>query len=135
MWSPTLQLVDTLKEQTSAGKTFWRRPSHPVPPECDGVHYLYTTPFRYGLYPNGSRFRRAGPTPGICCVSKEPKTAIIETAFHFLRFYADAPGTPFPISAERTYGVRCARQNENRHRPDGKAILRDQRTLDAPVRL
>ncbi len=29
-------------------------------------------------------------------MSEEPATAIIETAFHLLLFYADSPGTPFP---------------------------------------
>ena len=91
----TLQLVDTLQEQQLL-EDILEESKPPVPPECDGLHYLYTTPFRYWLYQHGSRFRRAGPTPGVCDVSEEPKTAIIETAFHLLRFYADSPGTPFP---------------------------------------
>ena len=91
----TLQLVDTLQEQQLL-EDILEETKPPVPPECDGLHYLYTTPFRYGPYPHGSRFRRAEPTLGVCYVSEEPKTAIIETAFHLLRFYADSPGTPFP---------------------------------------
>ena len=91
----TLQLVDTLEEQKLL-EDILEETKPPVPPECEGLHYLYMTPFRYGLYPNGSRFRRAGPTPGVYYVSEEPRTAIIETAFHLLLFYADSPGTPFP---------------------------------------
>lgn len=91
----TLQLVDTLEEQRLL-EDILEETKPPVPPECEGLHYLYMTPFRYGLYPNGSRFRKAGPTPGVYYVSEEPRTAIIETAFHLLLFYADSPGTPFP---------------------------------------
>ena len=91
----TLQLVDTLDEQRLL-EDILEETKPPVPPECEGLHYLYMTPFRYGLYPNGSRFRRAGPTPGVYYVSEEPSTAIIETAFHLLLFYAESPDTPFP---------------------------------------
>lgn len=91
----TLQLVDTLDEQRVL-EDMLEETKPPVPLECAGLHYLYMTPFRYGLYPNGSRFRRAGQTPGVYYVSEEPATAIIETAFHLLLFYADSPGTPFP---------------------------------------
>ena len=91
----TLQLVDTLDEQALL-EDILEATKPPVPPECEGLHYLYMTPFRYELYPNGSRFRRAGPTPGVYYVSEEPRTAIIETAFHLLLFYADSPRTPFP---------------------------------------
>lgn len=91
----TLQLVDTLDEQRLL-EDILEETKPPVPTECAGLHYLYMTPFRYGLYPNGSRFRKAGPTPGVYYVSEAPSTAIIETAFHLLLFYADSPGTPFP---------------------------------------
>jgi hypothetical protein len=91
----TLQLVDTLDEQRLLEDVL-ENTKPPVPPECEGLHYLYMTPFRYGLYPNGSRFRKAGPTPGVYYVSEEPATAIIESAFHLLLFYADSPETPFP---------------------------------------
>ena len=102
----TLQLVDTLDEQRLL-EDMLEETKPPVPPDCAGLHYLYMTPFRYGLYPNGSRFRRAGPTPGVYYVSEEPATAIIETAFHLLLFYADSPGTPFPAqpSEHTTFDV------------------------------
>jgi hypothetical protein len=60
----TLKLVDSVDEQAlledliEAGKP-------PLPPECRHLHYLLSTPFRYGAaYPAGSRFRRAGLTEG-----------------------------------------------------------------------
>ncbi len=91
----TLQLVDTPDEQRLL-EDMLEETKPPVPADCAGLHYLYMTPFRYGLYPNGSRFRRASQTPGVYYVSEEPATAIIETAFHLLLFYAASPGTPFP---------------------------------------
>lgn len=91
----TLALVDTLEEQRLL-EDILEETKPPAPPDCEGLHYLYMTPFRYGLYPKGSRFRRAGKTPGVFYASSAPQTAIIETAFHILLFYADSPATPFP---------------------------------------
>ena len=96
----TLQLVNTLKEQALL-EDILEETKPPVPPECKGLHFLYMTPFRYGPYPSGSQFRRSGPTPGVYYSSQEPKTAIIETAFHRLLFYADSPSTPFPNKASK----------------------------------
>ena len=108
----SLQLVDTLDEQRLL-EDILEETKPPVPLECEGLHYLYMTPFRYGLYPNGSRFRKAGPTPGVYYVSEEPATAIIETAFHLLLFYADSPGTPFPTqpSEHTAFDVPVATKN------------------------
>ena len=45
--------------------------SRRVPAECRHLHYLLSTPFRYGApYPRGSRFRRAGFTPGVFYASQ-----------------------------------------------------------------
>ncbi|MEL6858867.1 MAG: RES family NAD+ phosphorylase [Pseudomonadota bacterium] len=91
----TLRLVDTLDDQALL-EDILEDTKPPVPAECEGLHWLYMTPFRYGLYPNGSRFRKAGRTPGVYYVSKQQSTAVIETAFHLLLFYAESPETPFP---------------------------------------
>ena len=96
----TLQLVNTLDEQFLL-EGILEETKPPVPPECKELHYFYMTPFRYGPYPYGSRFRRSGATPGVYYVSQEPNTAIIETAFHRLLFYADSPDTPFPNQASK----------------------------------
>ena len=45
----TLQLVDTLDEQRLL-EDILEETKPPVPPECEGLHYLYMTPFRYQLY-------------------------------------------------------------------------------------
>jgi hypothetical protein len=92
----TLKLVDTLGEQARLEELL-EPTKPPVPAECAHVHYLLSTPFRYGApYPHGSRLRRAGLTPGVFYASKAVTTAVAETAFHRLLFFADSPGTRWP---------------------------------------
>ena len=68
-----------------------------VPVECRQLHYLLSTPFRYAApYPKGSRFRRAGLTPGVFYASQHTTTAVAEMAFQRLLFYAESPATPWP---------------------------------------
>jgi RES domain len=92
----TLKLVDTLDEQLLLeGLIDGTKPM--VPPECRHLHYLLFTPFRYGaVYPNGSRFRRAGITEGVFYAAEAIETAITEMAFHRLLFFAESPHTPWP---------------------------------------
>jgi hypothetical protein len=95
----TMKLVDTLAEQ-SLLESIVDRSKPPLPPECAPLHYLLSTPFRYGApYPSGSRFRRAGLTPGVFYASKTASTAVAEMAFHRLLFFADAPAAPWPSDA------------------------------------
>ena len=105
-----MALVDTLEEQALLEQVI--EDSKPlVPPECREHHYLLSTPFRYGaLYPDGSRFRRAGMTPGVFYASAEVPTAIAEMVFHRLLFFAESPATPWPQQAvEHTaFSVRFA---------------------------
>lgn len=94
----TMKLVDTLAEQDLLERVI-ERSKPPVPVECRHLHYLLATPFRYGApYPRGSRFRRAGLTPGVFYGSREPITAMAETAFHRLLFFAESPLTPWPVN-------------------------------------
>ena len=94
-----MKLVDTLAEQ-SVLEALLDETKPPVPPDCRQLHYLLSTPFRYGApYPSGSRFRRAGLTPGVFYASKAVETAVTELAFHRLLFFADAPSTPWPARA------------------------------------
>jgi RES domain-containing protein len=92
----TLKLVDSLEEQDLLeGLIEETKPS--VPPECRHLDYLLSTPFRYGTaYPNGSRFRRAGRTPGVYYAAERPETAVAEMAFYRLLFFAESPETPWP---------------------------------------
>jgi hypothetical protein len=95
----TLKLADTLGEQALLEKLI--EESKPVvPPECRHLHFLLATPFRYGAeYPRGSRFRRAGRTPGVYYAAAEPATALAEIAFYRLLFFAESPRTPWPDGA------------------------------------
>lgn len=95
----TLKLVDTLPEQARLEELL-ETSKPPIPPGCASLHYLLNTPFRYGsIYPRGSRFRAAGLTPGVFYASKSITTAVAETAFHRLLFFAESPGTPWPANA------------------------------------
>jgi hypothetical protein len=91
----TLPLTDSLDEQTLL-EDLIEETKPAVPIECAKLDYLLATPFRYGTYPNGSRFRRAGRTPGVFYASEKPETAIAETLFHRLLFFAESPATPWP---------------------------------------
>lgn len=94
----TLPLVDSLAEQERLEQLIEAtKPS--VPEECRGLHYLLATPFRYRPYPQGSRFRRAGMTPGVFYAAARVETAIAEAAFYRLLFFAESPGTPWPANA------------------------------------
>ena len=94
----TLKLVDLLAEQALLEELL-ETTKPPVPPECRHLHYLLATPFRYGAYPKGSRFRRAGLTPGVYYASEAPETAVAEIAFYRLLFFAESPATPWPVNA------------------------------------
>ena len=95
----TLKLVDTLAEQALL-ESLLEETKPPVPAECRHVHYLLATPFRYdAVYPKGSRFRRAGRTPGVYYASEAPSTAVAEIAFYRLLFFAESPDTPWPENA------------------------------------
>jgi hypothetical protein len=94
----TLKLVDSVDDQELL-EDLIEATKPPVPPECKDLHYLMSTPFRYGaVYPTGSRFRRAGLTEGVFYASEKPETAVVEMAFHRLLFFAESPNTPWPIN-------------------------------------
>ena len=105
-----MALVDTLEEQALLEQVLDEsKPA--VPDECRNLHYLLFTPFRYGaLYPNGSRFRRAGLTPGVFYASLQIETAVAEMAFWRLLFYAESPETAWPANAGEytAFAVRFA---------------------------
>ena len=94
----TLALTDTLEEQAIL-ENLIEGTKPIIPPECRHLHYLLATPFRYGApYPRGSRFRRAGRTPGVFYASEQEETAVAELAFYRLLFFAESPLTPQPKS-------------------------------------
>ena len=94
----TLKLVDTLDEQAVL-EDILEDTKPPIPPACRGLDYLLATPFRYRPYPHGSRFRRAGLTPGVWYGAERVTTAVAEMVFYRFLFHAESPGTPFPANA------------------------------------
>lgn len=95
----TLKLVDAVEEQAILEEQI-QATKPPLPPGGDALHYLLSTPFRYGApYPTGSRFRRAGLTEGVFYAAEQPHTALAEIVFYRLLFYAESPGTPWPANA------------------------------------
>lgn len=94
----TLKLVDSLAEQ-AALEDILEETKPPVPEACRHLDYLLSTPFRYRPYPSGSRFRRAGLTPGVWYGAERPETAAAEMVFYRFLFYAESPATPFPDDA------------------------------------
>jgi hypothetical protein len=100
----TLKLVDSLAEQALLEELI-ETTKPPLPAECRHLDYLLATPFRYDAeYPRGSRFRRAGRTPGVFYASEQPQTAIAEIAFYRLLFFAESPATPWPKNAAEYTG-------------------------------
>ena len=94
----TLKLVDSVDEQ-GVLENLIEETKPRLPPECCELHYLLSTPFRYGAaYPRGSRFRRAGMTEGVFYASETPQTAVAEIAFYRLLFFAESPDTPWPAN-------------------------------------
>lgn len=95
----TLKLTDTLAEQALLEDLI--EESKPrVPTECRHLDFLLATPFRYGaIYPNGSRFRRAGRTAGVYYAAELVTTAIAEMAFYRLLFFSESPSTTWPSNA------------------------------------
>ena len=102
----TLKLVDSLAEQTALEEIL-EETKPPVPDACRHLDYLLSTPFRYRPYPHGSRFRRAGLTPGVWYGAERPETAAAEMVFYRFIFYAESPATPFPDDAA-DYTAFCA---------------------------
>lgn len=93
----TLKLADTLDDQALLEEELER--SKPLVPQgCRHLHYLLATPFRYGRYPGSSRFRREGFTPGVFYAAEAVDTAVAETAFYRLLFFAESPSTPLPAN-------------------------------------
>ena len=95
----TTKLTDTRAEQKLLEELIEEtKPSIPI--ECRHLNFLLATPFRYEApYPQGSRFRRAGYTPGVFYASENVDTAVAEICFGRLLFFADSPNTLWPKEA------------------------------------
>lgn len=95
----TAKLTDNAAEQIILEELI-EQTKPPLPAECQHLHFLLSTPFRYGApYPIGSRFRRSGFTLGVYYASEHPHTAIAELCFHRLLFFSESPSTKWPSDA------------------------------------
>ena len=92
----TMTLADGLEEQALL-EDLIEDTKPPVPPGCEGMHYLLFSPFRYSVG-RDSRFHRKGETPGVFYAAREETTAIAEIAFWRLLFFAESPHTPWPAA-------------------------------------
>lgn len=102
----TFKLTDNKSEQTLLEQIIEN--SKPmVPPECRHLNFLLYTPFRYGTYKSGSRFRRAGMTLGVFYAAESVETAIAESAFWRLIFYSESPDTPWPTNPGQYTAFSC----------------------------
>ena len=92
----TMKLVDTLDDQEILEDLI--EATKPVlPTECRALDYLLAAPFRYDtIYPKGSRFRRAGRTPGVYYGAEAVETAVAEIAWYRRLFFMESPDTPWP---------------------------------------
>jgi RES domain len=81
-----------------------------VPPNCEHLHFLLQTPFRYAPYPHSSRFRRANSYPGVFYGAEAQLTAVTELAFYRMLFFQEAPGMVLPALPveHRAYAVECS---------------------------
>lgn len=77
-----------------------------VPESARHLDFLLASPFRYG-HRQASRFRRANERPGIFYASEAESTAIAETAYWRLRFFARSPGfiPPTTTSEHSSFSV------------------------------
>ena len=90
----TVPLVDTLAEQERLEQLLdATKPL--IPHECRHLHPLLYSPFRYTPKRDG-RFRRAGQREGAFYSAEWVETAVAETAFFRVLFYAEAPEAIIP---------------------------------------
>ncbi|WP_299440093.1 RES family NAD+ phosphorylase [uncultured Rhodospira sp.] len=100
-WSAaTVRITDSLDEQARLEQLL-DQTKPPLPPACDGYHYLIATPFRYRPYPKGSRFRRALQEDGVFYGSDRVQTALGEFCFYRLLFFLDAPQAKRPETPQQ----------------------------------
>ena len=119
----TLKLVDTLDEQALLEELI-EETKPAIPAECRHLDYLLATPFRYGsVYPQGSRFRRAGRTRGVFYAAEQVATAVAEMAFYRLLFFADSPDTPWPKDAAEYTAFSAAIRTDKGDRPDQASFV------------
>src|ERR1700730_13620145 len=131
----TLKLVDTLDEQQQL-EALIEDTKPPVPPECRHLHYLLSTPFRYGApYPTGSRFRRAGISEGVFHAAEALESAAAEMTFHRLLFFRGIAGYALAPESSRIHSLRRGVPKQEGYRPHARSLEGSQCSLVASERL
>jgi hypothetical protein len=90
----TMKLVDDAEEQRVLEELL-DASKPPVPHECQHLHWLLFTPFRYEAR-SDSRFRRFGMTPPVFYAAEMVETTVAEIAFWRLLFFIESPGLRWP---------------------------------------
>ncbi|MBP2547605.1 hypothetical protein J2858_000498 [Neorhizobium galegae] len=128
-----MKLVDTTDEQSRL-EDLLENTKPTLPPDARGLDYLLATPFRYGApYPTGSRFRRAGKTPGVFYAAATLQTAVAEMAFYRLLFYAESPSTPLPANASDYTAFSARIDTENGLDLTLPPLSRDAKAFEYPT--
>ena len=131
----TTKLTDTSAEQ-HALELLIEETKPPVPAESRHLNFLLSTPFRYGAaYPRGSRFRRAGFTPGVFYASERVETAIAELCFFRLLFFSESPDTKWPANAGEYTAFATKYATDKIDRSDIAAVRFPVGAMDASDRL
>jgi hypothetical protein len=78
-----------------------------MPPLVRNWPYLLQTPFRYG-HASASRFRQAGERPGIFYASEHVRSALAETGYWRLRFFAHLAPSHWPTGASAHHSFHVA---------------------------
>ena len=87
----TLQLADSLADQAVLEDVL-DASKPPLPADCQQLHYLAATPFRYRSQ-HPSRFRAAGRR-GVWYGAAQLDTSLVEVAYHRHRFWAASAAPP-----------------------------------------
>ncbi|MEM7526048.1 MAG: RES family NAD+ phosphorylase [Pseudomonadota bacterium] len=104
----TNKIVDILREQQVLEEAL-EATKPPIPPECAHLDYRLSAPFRYGIYPGNSRFRRPGRSPGVYYAAERSLTAALETAWwSAVRFFRASPDTKLPDQALDRSAIEAA---------------------------
>src|SRR3954462_9849527 len=90
----TYLLVDTLDEEDRLEQLLEKSKPR-ISPDIRQIHYLLYSPFRYTPKKDG-RFRRAGQREGAFYSTEWVETAVAETAFYRVLFYAESPEAIIP---------------------------------------